>query len=684
MARCLILLALIVPLLFTSSCPAEDGATSSLTPPGSAVYDDTAQLEGIVVTSTKLPMTKGNVTQEVDIITGKQIEDMVLGRNNLAEALTYQPGIFVSPLSRNDANWGSYGGLGPKYNVYLLDGLPIDSFVDTMSLSPWSLDRIETQRGPASVLYPNYLSMDFAGNQSSLAGTTNLITRERVDGMMTKVWQDYGFYNTALTQVHHQNVYGNLHYYIGGQYERSDYTNYGTPDSWLHILDDPQYQKAKVYFRSTYFAEDSHNQKVSVFFNNTWHDGDVGRPNRGFDHDYALLNANYYNEITSCLTSQVKVGYRRYDRTWQEDNFPDLTLRERDGVLQNIVPADVSFAYKHLDGGLLTVGSDFQYASYQTFSEVVRRLTQNDATAYQTGIYAQEEMVLGKWVLRAGGRWSYTEHNYDLFGGSIPAITNKSWDQGLWSAGVRYNFTPDLSVYANGGSSYLVPAIKSIAGTLSPQDRGVPGKNGQLPNPDLMPETGIGADLGVAYQPIRNVKLGVRGFYNHLEDAIVTKRVFDDPSQSQDINAGKAKSFGVEVDFRHRVLPYLEWFANYTHTVSEISNPLDPDQDGVEIPFVPANMGNIGVSADFPHNFTATLYLHVAGTIFDSNSRKDRKSFEPYETLNAKLIKVIAKTECYEANVHLDLYNITNKRFDMPWQFEDPGFAAAGGVGIQF
>ena len=54
----------------------------------------------------------------------------------MAEIFQYQPGTFASVLSRNDANWGSYGGLGPKYNGYLLDGLGIDSFVDTMSLDP--------------------------------------------------------------------------------------------------------------------------------------------------------------------------------------------------------------------------------------------------------------------------------------------------------------------------------------------------------------------------------------------------------------------------------------------------------------------------------------------------------------------------------------------------------------------
>jgi outer membrane receptor protein involved in Fe transport len=48
-----------------------------------------------------------------------------------------------------------------------------------MSLDFIYLERIEVHRGPASVLYPNYMTMDFAGNQTPLAGITNLITKEK-------------------------------------------------------------------------------------------------------------------------------------------------------------------------------------------------------------------------------------------------------------------------------------------------------------------------------------------------------------------------------------------------------------------------------------------------------------------------------------------------------------------------
>ena len=153
-------------------------------------------MDEIVVTASKVPKTAGNVTQKVDILDREQIDAIVTGKGNVAELLTYKPGLFISVLSRNDANWGSSGGLSQKYNTYMLDGLPIDAFVEPQSLDPMAFERIEIQRGPAAVLYPNYLSMDFSGNQSPLTCTTNMILKERVDASQTQMNAYYGSYNT--------------------------------------------------------------------------------------------------------------------------------------------------------------------------------------------------------------------------------------------------------------------------------------------------------------------------------------------------------------------------------------------------------------------------------------------------------------------------------------------------------
>ena len=247
---------------------------------------DTISISEVVVTGSKSPQSTGNVTQKIDIIDVKELTKLVIGNRNIAEAIMYTPGASVSTLSRNDANWGTYGGIGAKYSTYMLQGLPIDAFVDPMSLDLAAVSRIEVQRGPASVLYPNYLSQDFAGNQSPLAGTINIILKEKIDKPLTSVSTSYGSYNTLNGQFYHQGSTKNLNYFTGATYESSDYTNYGTENSWLNMQKNPEYRKTKIYGGATWYPAGNDKQKFTLFLNKTFHTGDAGRVYRGFDNDY--------------------------------------------------------------------------------------------------------------------------------------------------------------------------------------------------------------------------------------------------------------------------------------------------------------------------------------------------------------------------------------------------------------
>jgi outer membrane receptor protein involved in Fe transport len=641
-------------------------------------------LNPIIVTATKIPQQEEYVTQKVDVIEKEEFPNIAYDYGNIAELLTYQPGTFVNVLSRNDANWGSYGGLGPKYNTYLLDGIPIDSFVDGMGIDPWVLDRVEVQRGPAAVMYSNYLSQDFAGNQTPLAGTSNFILREKVEKPLTRILVGGGKYNTFEGKVYHEGNTGNFHYFVGGSYQQSDYTNYGANPSWLSMIDDPDYQKLRLYFKTTYFFADDH--KISLFGHHMNHTGDVGRPNRDYDHTYDTINLVYAKQINDRLNAQLKAGYRYYDRQWNEDNFPaNLALREQDEVKQTIIPVDLTFSLKHLQKSLLSFGADYQHATYKTYAEVGGINTKgNDASAYNVGVYAQEELIFDKWVIRAGGRYNDTKNTYNLLSGTVPEVGDKSWNKFLWSGGIKFNATEQLSLYTNGGSSFLVPSAKSVGGTLRSTDLGVPGRNGQLPNPNLRPESGTGIDGGVNWGPLKNLKFGLRGFYNVVDDAIVENRVSLDPSQSQSVNAGKSISHGIELEAKQIINQYIQWFANYTYTWTKLKNGVDPDQDRSNLNFVPKYSGNAGLTLSLPKDIFISPYLNAVGVYYDSTSKSGRLKFGPYQTVNVNVRKAFVTTSSGTFNLTVDLYNVLNQKYEMPWQFQNPGFSMFVGLEARF
>lgn len=649
----------------------------------SQVIKDTNFLKEVTITSAKIPQNRGNVTQKIEVLTIKDIESTVSANRNICDVLQYQQGASVSALSRNDANWGTYGGIGPKYSTFMLQGLPIDAFMDPMTLDLSAIERIEVQRGPASVLYPGYLSQDFAGNQSPLAGTVNLILKEKFDATRTLFSTSFGSYNTLNAQVYHQHVFNSVHAFAGVNYEMSDYTNYGTEGSWLNMQKNPEYKKAKIYGGMTWFSNDDR-QKLTLFVNKAFHVGDAGRIYRGFNNDYMIINAAYSMLLTDKINLQAHIGYRNYDRTWQESIFHTIdSLTSNNGVKQNIVPADISVTIKHGKFHILTAGIDYQGADYSTFSDALQGFDTygNKSTAMQAGVYCQEELHFGKVVIRAGLRGNYTKNTIALINGGAPGQKFKEWMKLLYSGGVRYNVTKDVSIFANVGNSFITPGLKSVGGTINLDDT---INSGQLPNPNLKPESGLGVDGGLEVALPLNFRISLRGFYLAVDDAIVENVARQSPSQSQSVNAGKTSSVGGEFEVREKINDWISWFANVTYMKTTVNNDLDPDQDGATVPFSPELVINAGLSFTAPFGLQITPALNYNNGFYDSSSKSGRKKFTPGSLLNAYISQRIVKKNNTQVSCFGQFYNLTNNKYEMPWQFMNTGFSVMGGLKVEF
>ncbi len=448
--------------------------------------------------------------------------------------------------------------------------------------------------------------------------------------------------------------------------------------------DDPEYEKTKMYMRGTYFLDD-HGQRASIYAHRTWHTGDAGRINRDFGHTYTTLNAGYTNPFADKATLQAKIGYRDYVRRWEEDGIwedpPSRELRSEDGVDQSVIPADLSLSIITREADVLTVGADYQLASYATSRETGEISPGNDATATAFGFYAQEELRLDALILRAGARYNIISHDIDLLQGAPPNETSNSWNKVLYSAGARYNQSDELSLFANIGTSFKAPSLKSVGGTVPPD-----GKGGHLPNPDIKPESGTSIDVGANFRPMEGVQVGLRGFNIVIDDQIVQRVVpveEDDPAQSQDINAGNTATTGLELEVSHRLDETVEWFANYTYTNAEVKEHLDENQVGAKINFVPESAIGAGVHLTFSQGLRATVTVQSYSGIYQ-DINKDAEPLDGYILVNARLEQRVRTQDGYDLSLYLEPYNITNQAFEMPWQFADPGFSVNGGLMVSF
>jgi|WetSurMetagenome_2_1015567.scaffolds.fasta_scaffold01754_8 iron complex outermembrane recepter protein len=641
----------------------------------------------VVITPSKSAQSVNNVTQKVDVISAKDIESIVSGNRNICEVISKLPGVSVSVLSRNDANWGTYGGIGPKYSTYMLQGLPVDAFVDPMSLDLNAIDHIEVQRGPASVIYPNFLSQDFAGSQSPLAGTVNLILKGKVEQQLNSFLTSLGSYNTLNSQFYHQDKIDRVNYFFGSTFETSDYTNYGTEGSWLNMKKNPEYRKTKIYAGLTIFMDKEEKQKLTLYGQETLHTGDAGRVYKGYDNKYGTMNIGYDIALNDRINLQSHVGMRLYDRSWQESNFGVIdTLKSDNGVNQLIIPVDISLTILHGEGSSLTVGADFQKAKYSTWNDPLagRHIYGNISAAMQRGIYMQEEWrPVSRLTLRGGMRFAVINNTLVLEAINTPDDNELSWQKLLWSTGVKYVVNDRISIYINSGSSFSTPGLKSVGGTILLSDLGVPGKNGQLPNPDLKPETGIGTDAGIDFNFPENFRLGIRGFYTVLQDGIVDNVVSQNPSQTQSINT-KTAAGGAEIEISHKISSVLTWYANGTYMKTVVKNELNSDQNNAEIPFSPNLVLNAGLNLNTRSGLILSPSVNYNGGFYDGISKLDRIKYKPGVVLNTYISQQVVKNNSYMLDFFLQLYNITNNKYSMPWQFKNPGISWTTGLKLNF
>jgi hypothetical protein len=113
---------------------------------------------------------------------------------------------------------------------------------------------------------------------------------------------------------------------------------------------------------------------------------------------------------------------------------------------------------------------------------------------------------------------------------------------------------------------------------------------------------------------------------------------------------------------------------------TNIENPYDENQDGVEVPFAPEHIANAGIDLSFPFGLKFSPYLNYNSGYYDSNSKSGRHKFIPGFLLNAYLSQEITGSDNYSLDIFTRLYNVTNNRYEMPWQFQNTGFSLTIGL----
>jgi len=579
-------------------------------------------VEGFVATqsatATKTGTSLRDTPQAVNVVTKDQIAAQ--GSTTLTQALRYTPGVISQYGDDSRYDWFTIRGFRPSR---YLDGLrlPFGSRGYAQPrVEPFSLERAEVLKGPASVLY----------GQGDPGGLINMVSKRPSATALNEVEMQFG------TDKRIQTAFD-----LGG--------GAGDDDSFLYRivgvgrLTDTQYdyvREKKGYIAPSFTFKADEGTSLTVYgsYQHIDSPGGGGAPalpangtlytrmypelprsafpgEPGYDHyksDQASVGYEFEHEVDDTWTIRQNLRYSyigtdtqrvqpycpaacnptafyRYAWAFPEsaravtvDNQAIGNFQTGDVAHTALFGLDYSYESSRYEESALSPiftpfnGLDPVYgATAITRPPIATRIDQDRS---QIGLYAQDQMEWNNFVFSLGGRYDWA--NTDTR--TRTSVADNQVDQRdgkfTWRAGLVYNFDNGLSPYA-GYSTSFNPA----SGT----DR--------LGNA-FEPTTGEQFEVGVKYQPNGSNSFVTLSAYHLTQDNVLSPDTTPGFT-NYSVQTGQVRMRGVELEGKAEITDAFSVLASYAYTDSEITranpNAAGISNEGNRFAFVPRQQASL-------------------------------------------------------------------------------------------
>ncbi len=676
----------------------------------------------VVVTATKTEKRVEDAPGSVTVISREEIERRNI--KTMDEALSELKGIFVKRgkgLMDATTSVRMRGFSGDEYTLILLDGQPLnDGYTGGLEWGMMPVDnieRIEVIRGASSALY--------GGN--AMGGVINIITKTPEKLEVSATGGD-GTHNTQRYRFSVGNRFADkLSLRIGYEEESTDgYVTkpvlctiatgagteaggyamddeYGDPKKWV-VGDMGKNSAEKSSFDAKATFDFSDTGRLSFTTVSGQHEYDYDPPNTymGTFTGSAIVGTNKkasfkpnnfisytgigknetdmyglsFKELFGPVQLNAQIGtVRTDDRYTLETGGSTKTYYDSPGSLKTTetetwfseARTDVPIGEAHL----LTLGvsyrtdrsdtDDYDVPYYRSYAG------QSDSTFYAGGksrtwaVFVQDEWSIAESLrLYLGSRYDAWKV-YDGASG-VPGSETK-YDSNTDSefspkAGLVWKALPDTTLRGSVGHAFRPPNLYELYRTWT--SWGWEYRS----NPDLEPETVWSYEAGVdQYFFGRKTRLSLTGYRNDIEDLIYYK--IDDVAKTKTrMNAGKARTYGLEFEASQEITRWLRAWGNLTYTDAEITdNPLDTETEGKRITGIPERMYNIGLEAKRKW-FKGSLVARYFSKIYNRSDNKDTaegvyKTYEPALLVDGK----VTFTPFKWGDISLSVDNIFDKEY---------------------
>jgi outer membrane cobalamin receptor len=596
-----------------------------------AADGNAGSVDTVVVTATRSERQLADVPESVSVINAQTIAetpaqalDDILRRSpsvDLPNAASYQ----VHPTANNV----SMRGLGGIRALVLLDGVPInDPFFGYLQWSriPLELiDQVEIVRGGGATLWGNY-AMGGVINIRTRAPTQDAVVLQASGG-------SYGTYRanafTSFIAADSARVAlsaGRNHtdgFMQIGPDERGpiNVPTAFTSNNAAFRGDFDLSSSLQAHARADYFDNDQTLQtRLSHNAQHTWNYS--GSLEQAFDKDSRLALTVFGSD--SDFTT---------DNTGGLDGVPENQAE----FLQNVhrtpvkdIGASLVWSQSIATGWLRSyaIGVDYHRISGQDiadiFDETHSRIRTDVGSGKQRfwGGFAQASIrPTERLEILASVRYQ-SFGNFDAFDGTpgglghAPAASDTSVDPRL---SLRYALSSLLALRAAYYKAFRAPTLDNLYRAFS-----VPFGIFYA-NPELVPETLRGGEIGFDVDT-RSLRLQVTAYDNRIDDLITSRNLdFSELPDgfffgSRNINAGKARSRGAELETDWQIASGFTAQFAYTYADSQITaNDLDPASVGQQVGSVPRNRASIALSYRSPQGWRVTPQFRWVQASFADN-----------------------------------------------------------------
>jgi len=650
-------------------------------------FSETASLDAISVTATKIETRTKNVSQSIAVVGQSTIEDKNI--LNISEALENIPGV-QAESSSNSANPRLIirgAGLKARYGVreimVIKDGVPLtdpDSFTRFDYVDMQDIESVEVQKGPGSINASN-----------STGGVIQLITKSVFDEDKDKI--KLGIGNDGLR---------NINLKIRKMIDDNDFISFSfshkeNDNSWRdnndldstqgtlkygHIFnDDATLETELSYTESNVQLPTSMNAEEFEIFKETGeqHNTSYQWQNSARDSKILSFSTKYEKEIGDFILKPIV-----YFNMWE--HFHPVTGMINDSDDNKVFGTDLETNYQHQlfsnDASLvfgITAKQDrtrdskkYQYADINyvtamaynpathsmqpvttigsTYSDNKGALAETgDTTTSLYGIYLMETFSpLNKLTMDISTK--IDKLSFDISGNEITtydyAAKNYKAGIGLYDisksytllsskVGATYAISDTTNVYASVGMANQAPTTSELGD-----------------NRDLDKTQSINYEVGLKTRA-NNFAYDIALYQNDVTDEII--QIMDAGGNSMYDNAGKTQKRGLEINGVYNITDELSFGASYAYSdfkyksFEEKVGGTFVSRDGNYLPYIPKHQYSLNATYKMANGFKARVQTKSWGSYYMDNANSQK--YKGYDFVTDLMLGYTYKMHTIQLNI---------------------------------